>query len=131
MFQSQIAFPVVWNTLGDMADYSPIMWRAPFAGEVLDLWAAVGATLTAGAGTGLSVVLQNGGATGTATTALGTVGAGTADTNWVGTQVYAGSVLSTGATFAAGDVLTLKYDETGTFNPGWFSAGFNVRYGTS
>ena len=24
----------------------------------------------------------------------------------------------------------IKYDETGTFNPGWFSAGFNVRYGT-
>lgn len=131
MFQSQVAFPVTFNLVGDTADNTHVAWKAPFAGEVIDLWAAVGATLTAGAGTGLSVVLINGGAVGTATTALGTVGSGTADTNWLGTQVYAGSVLSTGATFAAGDVLCIKYDETGTFNPGWFSAGFNVRYGTS
>ncbi len=72
--------------------------ESPFVGEVIDLWAVPGATITAGAGTGLSMVLINGGAVGTATTALGTVGAGTADTNWVGTQVYAGSVLA-GATF--------------------------------
>lgn len=130
MFQSQIAFPVNFTTAGDTADNTHLVWRAPFAGEVIDLWASVGATLTAGAGTGLSVVLINGGTAGTATTALGTVGSGTADTAWVGTAGRAGSVLS-GASFVAGDYLAIKYDETGTFNPGWFSAGFNVRYGTS
>ena len=131
MFQSQIAFPVTFNLVGDTADNTHVVWKAPFAGEVLDLWASVGATLTAGAGTGLSVVLINGGTAGTATTALGTVGSGTADASWVGTAGVAGSVLSTGATFSAGEYLCIKYDETGTFNPGWFSAGFNVRFGKS
>ena len=75
--------------------------------------------------------MQNGGSTGTATTALGTVGSGTADTSWVADTKVAGSVLSTGATFTAGDVLVIYYDETGTINTGVFTAGFNVRYGTS
>ena len=130
MFQSQIAFPVTLNLVGDLGDHTHAVWKAPFAGEVLDLWAVPGATITAGAGTGLAITLINGGAVGTATTALGTVGAGTADTSWVGTQVYAGSVLS-GASFSAGDVLCLKYDETGTVNTLWLNAGFNVRYGKS
>lgn len=130
MFQSQIAFPVTLNLVGDLGDNTYHVWKAPFAGEVIDLWASSGATITAGAGTGLSMVLINGGSVGTATTALGTVGSGTADTSWVGTAVVAGSVLS-GASFSAGDVLCLKYDETGTVNTGWLNAGFNVRYGKS
>lgn len=131
MFQSQIAFPVTLNLTGDLSDDRHLVWVAPFAGEVIDLWAASGATITAGAGTGISVVLQNGGQTGTATTALGTVGSGTADTSWVADTKVAGSVLSTGATFVAGDVLVISYDETGTVNTATFNAGFNVRYGTS
>jgi len=106
---------------------------ATFTGTVatgVDISITAGATITAGAGTGLSIVLINGGTAGTATTALGTVGSGTADTSWVGTAVVAGSVLS-GASFVAGDVLCLKYDETGTVNTGWLNAGFNVRYGKS
>lgn len=67
--------------------------------------------------------------TGTATTALGTVGSGTADTGWVADTVQAGSIGV--ATFVAGDVLCVKYDESGTYNPDWVSVGFNVRYGTS
>jgi len=129
MFQSQIAFPVTVNLTGDIADETYSVWKAPFAGEVVNLWAVVGATLTAGNGTGLAVVLQNGGQVGTSTTAIGTVGSGTADTGWVADTVHAGSVGV--ATFVAGDVLCIKYDETGTFNPAWLNAGFNVRYGTS
>lgn len=131
MFQSQIAFPVSVVLTGDLSDETYAVWKAPFSGEVIDLYAVAGATITAGAGTGISLVLQNGGATGTATTALGTVGSGTADTGWVADTVQAGSVLSTGATFAAGDVLAVKYDETGTVNPVWLNIGINVRYGTS
>ena len=129
MFNSQIAFPVTANWLADMGNETHAMWKAPFAGEVIDLWAVVGATLTAGAGTGLSIVLQNGGAVGTSTTAIGTVGSGTADTGWVVDKVLAGSVGV--ATFVAGDVLCVKYTESGTYNPAWLNAGFNVRYGTS
>ena len=129
MFQSQVAFPVTFLIEADVADETYAVWKAPFAGEVIDLWAVVGATLTAGSGTGLSIVLQNGGQTGTATTALGTVGSGTADDGWVADTVQAGSIGV--ATFVAGDVLCVKYDESGTYNPDWLSVGFNVRYGTS
>lgn len=129
MFQSQIAFPVTNTFTGDLGDETYAMWKAPFAGEVINLWAVPGATITAGAGTGLSIVLQNGGQVGTATTALGTVGSGTADTGWVADTVLAGSVGV--ATFVAGDILCVKYDETGTVNTAWLNVGFNVRYGTS
>jgi hypothetical protein len=129
MFQSQIAFPITFLLEADVGDETYGIWKAPFAGEVIDLWAIVGATLTAGAGTGLSIVLQNGGQVGTATSAIGTVGSGTADTGWVADTVHAGSVGV--ATFVAGDVLCVKYDESGTYNPDWVSVGFNVRYGTS
>ncbi len=101
MFQSQIAFPVTVNLTGDLADETYSVWKAPFAGEVIDLWAVVGATLTAGSGTGLAIVLQNGGQAGTSTTAIGTVGSGTADEGWVADTVHAGSVGV--ATFVAGD----------------------------
>lgn len=129
MFQSQIAFPVTTTFTGDLGDETYAMWKAPFAGEVIDLWAVSGATITAGAGTGLAIVLQNGGTVGTATAAIGTVGSGTADTGWVADTVQAGSVGV--ATFVAGDVLCVKYDETGTVNTSWLNVGFNVRYGTS
>ncbi len=130
MFQSQIAFPVAVTLTGDLADETYAVWKAPFAGEVIDLWAVPGATITAGAGTGISIVLQNGGTIGTATTALGTIGSGTADTGWVADTVRAGSIVNP-ATFVAGDVLCFKYDETGTVNPAWLNVGFNIRYGTS
>ncbi len=129
MFQSQIAFPVTNTFTGDLSDETYALWKAPFAGEVINLWAVPGATITAGPGTGLSLVLQNGGQVGTATTAIGTVGSGTADTGWVADTVLAGSVGA--ATFVAGDILCVKYDETGTVNTSWLNVGFNVRYGTS
>ena len=129
MFQSQIAFPVSVVLTGDLSDDTYALWKAPFAGEVIDLWAVSGATITAGAGTGLKLTLQNGGLTGTATTAIGSVGSGTADTGWVADTVQAGSIGV--ATFVAGDVLCIAYDETGTVNTSWLCVGMNVRYGTS
>ena len=129
MFQSQIAFPIAICLTGDLSDETYSFWKAPFAGEVIDLWAIPGATITAGAGTGVKVTLQNGGQVGTATTAIGTIGSGTADTGWVVDTIKAGSVGV--ATFVAGDVLAFNYDETGTVNTAWLTLGVNVRYGTS
>ena len=129
MFQSQIAFPVTANWLADMGNETHAMWKAPFAGEVIDLWAVAGAAVTQDGTVGLSIILQNGGAVGTATTAIGTVGGGTTDAGWVADTVRAGTLGV--ATFAAGDVLAIQYDETGTYNPAWLNVGFNVRYGTS
>ena len=129
MFNSQIAFPVTANWLADMADETHAMWKAPFAGEVIDLWAVAGAAVTQDGTVGLAVVLQNGGSVGTATTAIGTVGGGTADAGWAADTVRAGTLGV--ATFVAGDVLCVKYDETSTVNPVWLNVGFHVRYGTS
>ena len=50
---------------------------------------------------------------------------------WEGLVLAIEPFLSTGATFAAGDVLVMSYDETGTVNTATFHCGFNVRYGTS
>jgi hypothetical protein len=130
MFQSQVAFPVTLTLYGDVGDNTIHAWKAPFSGEVVNMWAGVGVTVE-GAGTGILVALQNGGSIGTATTLLGSVYGGTAaGTSWIGTVCYSGTMAASTA-FSAGDVLTIKYDETGTINPGWVNAGFNVRYGTS
>jgi hypothetical protein len=127
MFQSRVAFPVTANLTGDLADDRHPVWKAPFDGKVIDLWAVSGATITAGAGTGLALILQNGGSVGTATLALGTVGSGTADDRWVADTVVPGSVLAKNG-FSAGDVLVINYDETGAVNTGVLNVGFHVQY---
>lgn len=129
MFQSQVQFPVNTTLVGDLGDETFALWVAPLAGEVVSMYVVPGATITAGAGTGLVLTLQNGGTVGTATTAIGTVGSGTADTGWVADTVRAGTLGA--ATFVAGDVLTLKYDETGTVNTAWLNVSLGVRFGTS
>lgn len=129
MFQSQVQFPVTALLTGDLSDETYQMWVAPAACEVVSLYATIGATITAGAGTGLAIVLQNGGTAGTATTAIGTVGSGTADTGWVADTIHAGSVGV--ATLAAGEALCFKYDESGTVNTSWLNVVANIRFGTS
>ena len=129
MFQSQVQFQVNTTLVGDLGDDTYALWVAPQAGEVVSMYAVPGATITAGAGTGLVLILQNGGTAGTATTAIGTVGTGTADTGWVADTRRTGTLGV--ATFVAGDVLTLNYDETGTVNTVWLNVSLGVRYGTS
>ncbi len=129
MFQSQVQFPVSQTFTGDMSDDTFALWVAPLAGEVVSMYAVPGATITAGAGTGLVLILQNGGTAGTATTAIGTIGTGTADTGWVADTRRTGTLGV--ATFVAGDVLTLNYDETGTVNTAWLNVTLGVRFGTS
>ena len=127
MFNSQIAFPVTATMVANPADgetYS--VWKAPFSGEVIDLWAVLGASVAHGDGTGLAIVLQNGGQVGTSTTAIGTVGSGTL-VSWTADTVKAGSVGA--ATFVAGDVLAFKFDETSDLTVAWLNVGFNVRCG--
>ena len=129
MFQSQVQFPVSVLLIGDLSDETYQMWVAPAACEVVSFYATPGATITAGPGTGLVLTLQNGGTSGTATTAIGTIGSGTADTGWVADTLRAGTLGV--ATLAAGEALTIKYDETGTVNTAWLNVVANIRYGTS
>jgi hypothetical protein len=130
MFQSQVQFPVTATIKADVADDTFTMWVAPAACEVVSFYVALGATITAGPGTGLLLKLQNGGTSGTATTGIGTVGGGTADTGWVADTTRAGT-LGSNAQLAAGEALTFAYDETGTVDPVWLHVTANVRYGTS
>lgn len=128
MFQSQVVFPVTALITGDIADETYQMWVAPQACEVISCYAAIGATITLGAGTALQITLQNGGTVGTATTAIGTIGGGTT-VQWTADTIKAGTLGV--ATLAAGEALTFKYDETGTVNPAWVNVVANVRFGTS
>lgn len=127
MFQSQVSYSVAALITGDIADETYQMWVAPAACEVVSLYAAIGAALS-GEGTALQITLQNGGTTGTATTAIGTVGGGTTIA-WVADTFKAGTLGV--ATLAAGEALCFKYDETGTINPAWLNVVANIRYGTS
>ena len=129
MFQSQVQFIVAETLTGDLADETYTLWVAPAACEVVSFYVVPGATITAGAGTGLALTLQNGGTVGTATTAIGTVGSGTADTGWVADKVRAGTLGA--ATLAAGEALTLKYVESGTVNTAWLHVSLGIRFGTS
>lgn len=129
MFQSQVQFPLAFTLTGDLADETYQLWVAPAACEVVFFYAASGATITAGAGTGVVLTLQNGGTSGTATAAIGTIGSGTADTGWVADTVRTGTLGV--ATLAAGEALTLKYAEDGTVNTSWLNVSLGIRWGTS
>lgn len=129
MFQSQIVFPLNTTLVGDLGDDNFTLWVAPQACEIVNWTATPGATITAGAGTGLALELMNGGTSGTATTALGTVGSGTADTGWVADVPRNGSLVSNPA-LAAGEALRVKYDETGTVNTAWLNISIGIRYGS-
>lgn len=128
MFGSQISFPITATILADQGDETLPLWVAPAACEIVSWYAIPGATITAGAGTGLQLTLQNGGTVGTATAALGTIGSGTADTGWVADTVRQGSLVAS-PQLAAGEALTVKYDETGTVNAVFTHVTVNVRYG--
>lgn len=127
MFQSQIQFPVTALITGDVGDETFQMWVAPAACEVVSAYAAIGAALS-GEGTALQITLQNGGTSGTATTAIGTIGGGTT-VAWVADTLKAATLGV--ATLAAGEALCFKYDESGTINPLWVNVVANIRYGTS
>ena len=126
MFQSQVYFPITRAFDGDLSDETYALWVAPAACEILDITAVAGAAVT-GSGTSIVLTLYNAGTSGTATTAIGTVG-GTAHT-WTADVPLAGTVAS-GTNLTTGQVLTLKYDETGTVNSDWMTVVVHARYGT-
>lgn len=127
MFQDSIRHSVTFDVAFDPAadDVYPL-WRAPLAGELKSAYATVANTVSGSTANYFSVILRNGGAAGTATTALGTAG-GTG--GWVGLTPKTMSVPSE-TNFAAGDVLTLSYDETGTGTFGQVTVQLDYVFGT-
>lgn len=129
MFQSQVQFPVTLTVVADVPDTEVYhMWVAPQACEVVSLYGSIGASIAHGEGTGLLITLLNGGTAGTATAAIGSIGAGTAE-SWTADTRKTGTLGA--ATLAAGEVLCVKYDETAAQNVVWMHVTANVRYGTS
>ena len=97
-------------------DYDPAadevhpIWRAPAACEVVAAYATVVNDVNASTANYFSVALRNGGAAGTATTALAAAVGGTP--GWTGLTPKTYTVSE--GTLAAGDVVTAAYNEEGT-----------------
>lgn len=129
MFQSQVQFPVNLTVVADVPDNEVYhMWVAPQACEVISAYGSIGASIAHGEGTGLLITLLNGGTAGTATTAIGSIGAGTTE-SWTADTIKAASLGA--ASLAAGEVLCVKYDETAAQNVVWMHVTANIRFGTS
>lgn len=104
------------NSIVIVMDYDPAadevhpLWRAPAACEVTGAYATVVNDVAASTANYFSVALRNGGAAGTATTALAAAVGGTP--GWTGLTPKTFTVSE--GTLAAGDVVTAVYDEEGT-----------------
>lgn len=129
MFQSQVYFPVTLTLDYDpAADKTFPMWRAPAACEVKSAYATVIADVAASTADYFTAQLLNGGAAGTATTAISDAIGGTA--GWTGLTPKAFTMTAAGKNLAAGDVVTVKYDETGTGTFTVMQVQLDVQYGT-
>lgn len=127
MFQSQVRFPVVVSLDYDPAadDVIPV-WRAPMACQVMSAYATVVNDVAAHGTNYFDVALLNGGAAGTAVTEIGGTIGGTA--GWTGLTPTAFTI--SGGTLAAGDVVTVKYNENGTGTFAQMVVQLDVVYGT-
>lgn len=111
MFGSQQKHSVLLTLAYDpAADEVWPIWRAPAACEVTAAYATVANDVGASTANFFDITLRNGGAAGTATTALSAAIGGTA--GWTGLTPEVATVSE--GTLAAGDVVTAAYDETGT-----------------
>ena len=129
MFQSQVYFPVTLTLDYDpAADKTFPMWRAPADCEVKGAYATVIADVNASTANYFTAQLLNGGAAGTATTAISDAIGGTP--GWVALTPKAFTMTTTGKNLAAGDVVTLKYDEEGTGTFAVMQVQLDVQYGT-
>jgi hypothetical protein len=129
MFGSQVYDSVVVSLDHDPgADDVIYVWRAPKACEVKSAYAATSNAVAADATNYFDIALYNGGAAGTATTLIsGTVG-GTA--GWTALLPVAFTMTTTGKNLAAGDVVTINYNENGTGTFTHMIVQLDVQYGT-
>lgn len=127
MFQHNVRFPVVAFIDHDPAadDVIPV-WRAPLAAEIKSAYWINQNAVAANGSVYFDVALYNGGTAGTATTLIsGTIG-GTA--GW--TALLPVAFVVSAPNLAAGEVVTVKYNEntTGTFTAAMVQ--LDVVYGT-
>lgn len=128
MFQDTIRFPVIASIDEDpAADQTYPVWRAPLACEIRSAYATVVDDVAASTANYFTVQLLNGGSAGTATTTISDAIGGTP--GWTGLTPKAFSLTSGSEQLAAGDVLTVKYDETGTGTFGHMIIQADIVYG--
>ena len=113
MFGGAVRFPVVVSIDYDPGadDILPV-WRAPQACEIKSAYAIAVSDVAAGTVNYFAATLQNGGTAGTATDAISAAIGGTP--GWTGLLPVAFAIGSGSANLAAGEVVTVSYDETGT-----------------
>ena len=129
MFQSEVRFPVVVSISEDpAADQVYPLWRAPAACEVKSAYATVVDAVSASTANYFTVQLINGGTAGTATTAISDEIGGTA--GWAAVVPKTLTMTATGKNVAAGELVKLDYDETGTGTFGQIIVQLDVVYGT-
>lgn len=126
MFGSQIVFPVNVHLGYDPAadDVIPL-FRAEKKGSIDSAYATMANDLAADGTNYFALNLLNGGAAGTATTAIGSTIGGTA--GWTGLTPVSFSISS--VEFAAGDVIVLNYNENGTGTFTSIDVQLNIHYG--
>lgn len=90
------------------------LFRAPVACEIREAYVAMTDAVAAHGTNWVKLSLMNGGAAGTATTAISSVAGGTA--GW--SALLPVALTMSRDRLAAGEVLVLKYDENGTVTPG-------------
>lgn len=128
MFQDSIRFPVIASIDEDpAADQTYPVWRAPLACEVRSAYATVVDDVAASTANYFTVQLLNGGSAGTATTTMTDAIGGTP--GWTGLTPKAFSLTAAQVQLAAGEVVTVKYDETGTATFGQMVVQLDVVYG--
>lgn len=104
------------NFADQAGDETFAVGRAPYGGiTVKSAYAVATETVTASTANHYNITLVDGGATGTATTAIGTAG-GTG--GWVADTAGAFTLNASLDELDSGDYLMAKYDETGTVGPG-------------
>ena len=126
MFQGMIEFPVTIYVDNDPAadDYLPI-WRAERKAQIISAYAVIANDVAGNTANYFNLKLANGGAAGTAITAISDVIGGTV--GWTGLLPVEFTALV--PELAAGDVVTLLYNEEGTGTFAAMQIQLNVRYG--
>lgn len=111
MFGANTYFPVtVFLDYDPAADDIIPIWRAPFPCTIRSAYATIVNDMAAGTANYFSLALRNGGSAGTATTAIAAAVGGTA--GWTNNTPRVFTIAA--GDLAAGDIVQLDYDETGT-----------------
>lgn len=106
--KQSVLFSVAYDPAAD--EVWPV-WRVPQIAEITAIYATVANDVGASTANYFDITIRNGGAAGTATTAITDAIGGTPA--WTGLTPKTATISGDG-TVAAGDVITASYDETGT-----------------